>query len=203
MATKKVPASDEIYQIEVTLPGSDPPISRLLLVRADTTLGELHSVLQPGMGWENCHMHYFRAGAQRHGAHGFDGDPETKDENKVRVSDLLRRIGAKAVYTYDFGDDWRHAIVLKKRLAADPKMNHPVCIGGRGACPPEDCGGIWGYYDMLDAIQDPEHERHDEFREWLGEEFDPDAFSIDEVNRRLARLRPRTGKAARGWVPPQ
>lgn len=93
-------------------------------------------------------------------------------------------------YTYDFGDTWEHAILLEKRLPADASVHYPVCIGGKRACPPEDCGGIYGFYNLLEILGDPEHEEHEEMLEWAGE-FDPEAFSVDEVNQKFA---PR-----RGW----
>jgi hypothetical protein len=95
------------------------------------------------------------------------------------------------IYTYDFGDNWDHAIVLEKELPADPHAAYPVCADGQLACPPEDCGGIPGYYDLLDALADPSHPRHDELRDWTGDEFNPQAFSVDKINRLLAPARRR------------
>ena len=122
-------------------------------------------------------------------------DP-VENERTVRLSDVLRRVGAKFVYTYDLGDSWEHAIVLEKQLPVDPNAKYPVCTDGRLACPPEDCGGIPGFYDLVDAITDPKHERHEELRDWLGEDFDPLAFSVDGVNKILLPKR-RHSKASR------
>jgi len=96
------------------------------------------------------------------------------------------------VYTYDMGDFWEHAIVLEKRLPVDPNLKYPACLGGERACPPEDCGGIPGYYDLLEARRDPTDPRHGELLAWVGEEWNPDAFSIDDVNRSLHGRRRRT-----------
>jgi len=120
-----------------------------------------------------------------------------EDEGKAPLSSVLGRVGAKARYTYDFGDSWEHGIVLEKRLPADPDTAYPVCTGGQLACPPEDCGGIPGFYGLLDTIGDPSHDRHEESLDWLGDDFDPKAFSVDDVNRRLAFLHRRRGKASR------
>jgi pRiA4b ORF-3-like protein len=103
----------------------------------------------------------------------------------------LRRISAKAIYTYDFGDSWEHSIVLEKRLPAAPTIRYPICTDGQFACPPEDCGGIGGFYDLLDTLKDPAHEQHEELRDWVGGDYDPEAFSIEAVNRILTRLLPR------------
>jgi hypothetical protein len=198
MPTKKKSAPQEIYRIKVTLLGASPPIWRRLLVPADLTLAQLHDALQAAMGWEDDHLHEFRIGQQRFGVPDPDdrlmGIPDVSSERAVRLSTVLGRIGAKAVYTYDFGDGWEHAIVLEKRLPADPNLTYPLCTAGRRACPPEDCGGIGGFYDLLEAIRDPNHDRHEEMLDWVGDDFDPAAFSLDDVNRRLRPFQRSSGK---------
>jgi hypothetical protein len=93
---------------------------------------------------------------------------------------------------YDFGDDWEHDIVLEQVLAAEPGKVYPTCVAGKGACPPEDCGGPWGYADLRAALADPTHEQHDELRDWLALEtasdFDPSEFEIDAINDALGSL---------------
>ena len=96
------------------------------------------------------------------------------------------------VYAYDFGDSWEHSVVLEKQLPADPDTHYPICTDGKLACPPEDCGGIPGFYDVLDALDDPDHERIVELSDWIGDHFDPQAFSVDSVNRKLAPKRRRS-----------
>lgn len=201
MPAKKTWAPQEIYQIKVTLLDSSPPIWRRLLVPAGLTLEQLHHVLQAAMGWEDDHLHEFSSGSRRFGRPNpddrFMGVSDAEDERTVQLFTVLRRVGAKMLYTYDFGDGWEHGIVLEKRLPVDPAMTYPVCTDGRRACPPEDCGGIGGFYDLLDAISDPSHDRHEEQRDWLGDDFDPEAFSIDNVNRMITPTR-RRGKAPKG-----
>ena len=102
------------------------------------------------------------------------------------LSSVLARVGAKTIYTYDLGDTWEHSVALEKRLSADSNTAYPVCTGGQLACPPEDCGGVGGFYDLLDAISNPNHDQHKELRDWVGDDFDPKAFSVDDVNRKLA-----------------
>ena len=193
--TKTVEKPQEIYQIKVTLLGTDPPIWRRLLVPADLTLEQLHDVVQVAMGWEDCHMHEFRIGQQRFGEpdpmEQVLGGPRTASERTARLFSVLARVGAKAVYTYDFGDDWEHQIVLEKRLAPEPGRAYPACLAGERHGPPEDCGGIGGFDNLLEAIADPQHEQHEELLDWVGEDFDPEAFSVEEINRRLASLQRR------------
>lgn len=200
--TNTVDKPQEIYQIKVTLLGTDPPIWRRLLVPADQTLEQLHHVLQVAMGWDDCHMHEFRIGQQRFGTpdpmeRAFGGS-RPASERTARLFSVLGRAGIKAVYTYDFGDSWDHRVAVEKRLPPEPGRAYPVCLAGERHGPPEDCGGIPGFYNLLEAISDPEHEQHEELLEWLGGAFDPGAFSVDEVNRGLAPLQRRRIKAAAG-----
>jgi hypothetical protein len=198
--TTTVVGQPEIFQLKVTLLDTDPPIWRRLLVPADLTLEQLHDVLQLAMGWEDCHMHDFRVGRQRFGQpdpmEGAFGGPRTASERTACLSDVLARVGSKAIYTYDFGDSWEHQIVLEKRLAAEAGRAYPACVAGERHGPPEDCGGIPGFYNLLDAIADPEHEQHEDLLDWLGGDFNPEVFSIDDVNRRLAPLQRRRTKTA-------
>jgi len=112
------------------------------------------------------------------------GEVGMENENTVLLSGILAKPRSKAIYTYDFGDEWEHSIVIEKRLPADPNLTYPVCTGGQLACPPEDCGGLWGFYGLLEILSDPAHPRHEQMLNWSGE-FDNQAFSVDEVNRRL------------------
>ena len=192
MATKSESISD-IYQIKVPLLGTKPPIWRRLLVPADLTLAQLHNALQIAMVWEDGHMHEFRVGQRRFGhpepADPFMRMPRTESERTMRLSAVLGRTGAKMIYAYDFGDSWEHGILLEKQLLADPDTTYPVCTDGKLACPPEDCGGIPGYYNLLDALADPQNPEHEEMRDWIGDDFDPQAFSVDSVNQKLAPKR--------------
>jgi Plasmid pRiA4b ORF-3-like protein len=205
MPAKKSALPPEVFQLKVTLLGTMPPIWRRLLVPADLTLAQLHDVLQAAMGWQNCHMHEFSAGHRRFGEPNPEdrlmGMDPVENERPVRLFSLLGRAGAKVTYIYDMGDSWEHGIMLEKRLPADPGTAYPVCTGGERACPPEDCGGITGFYDLVDGLGDPAHEQHDELRDWVGDDYDPDVFSIEHVNRELTPLRRRQGKPSRGWAP--
>ncbi len=201
---KKISAvPGEVFQLKVTLLDTMPPIWRRVLVPVDLTLAQLHDILQATMGWQNCHLHEFTAGERHIGEPDPDdlsGMTEVEDERKVRLSSLLGKAGARLDYRYDMGDGWEHEIVLEKRLPADPGASYPVCTGGELACPPEDCGGIGGFYNLLDAIRNPAHEEREELLEWVGKDYDPDAFSIEHVNRMLKPSR-RRGKTSRVRAP--
>jgi len=170
--------------------GTKPPIWRRVLVPADLTLADLHGVIQAVMEWEDGHLHNFSIGNKKFGLPDPDdpmmADLGWADERRVRLCQVFGEAGAKAEYNYDFGDDWLHRIVVEKVLPPVPEAAYPVCTGGKLNGPPEDCGGVYGYYHLLDAIGDPEDEEHEDLLEWIGGGYNPDAFSVDEINRRLA-----------------
>lgn len=162
--------------LKVTLRGSKPPIWRRLVMPASASLGKLHTAIQAAMGWENSHLHAFEAGGRTYGARGMpDG---AADEGRVTLGALARGGHKHFTYTYDFGDSWDHLIVVEKVEAAGDGLAVPACTAGKRAGPPEDCGGIWGYYELLDALIDPDYPDRDERLEWLGEDFDPEAFDL-------------------------
>jgi len=188
--SKKKPGN--IYQLKVTLQGGTPPIWRRILVPGDVKLSQLHVVLQLVMGWYNCHFHQFISEGVLYGVSenmfGDDLDLGLEDESKCKLSQLLTQEKDFLLYEYDFGDSWMHKIVLEKIRPYEESLKVPSCIKGKRACPPEDCGGIWGYQGLLDIISDPTHAEYEEMREWTGEEFDPEAFSSEKINVRLAEL---------------
>jgi hypothetical protein len=173
------------YQLKIALEHSKPPIWRRVLV-ADCTLDVLHQVVQAAMGWTNSHMHMFQDGEDSFSDPRFGLDADDYDETQVRLSQLVANGCKKLRYWYDFGDDWWHTINIEKSLKPKSADTFPRCVKGSGACPPEDIGGIWGYYDFLDAIRNPRHERHAELMEWC-DDFDPDAFNLEETNKALER----------------
>jgi hypothetical protein len=187
-AIKMSKTNKPIYQIKVSLQGSKPPVWRRLLVSSDTSLSQLHQIIQTAMGWWDSHLHQFIVGDVYYGVPSPDAWYEVKDEHRAKLNQIAPQEKAKFVYEYDFGDDWRHAILVEKILPPDPAKKLPVCIKGKHACPPEDVGGIWGYETFLEAIADPEHEEHDSYLEWVGGAFDPASFDIDAINEQLRQL---------------
>jgi Plasmid pRiA4b ORF-3-like protein len=194
--TKRIKAAGEkapaptIHRLKVTLRGSEPPIWRRLEVPSDATLAQLHYIIQAAFGWENYHMWVFRTPTGDYGLK--DRELEHRDAVSQRLSDVASRRGARFGYTYDFGDDWEHDILVEAFTDAEPGTSYPRCIAGERACPPEDCGGIWGYQDLLEILADPDHGEHAERLDWLGldgaSQFDPAAFDVAEVNSALSPL---------------
>lgn len=168
-----------------------PPIWRRLLVPADTSLASLHGVILAAFGWHGGHMHAFET---PYGGFGMaDRELGHRAESPVTLEQVAPREKDKIQYTYDFGDDWVHEIVVEKVLDRDPALAYPRCTGGRRAAPPDDCGGGWEYAELVEILTDPQHPEHEERLDWLGladaKQFDPAAFDVDEVNQALAGLR--------------
>lgn len=182
------PPSGDVYQLKVTLKNTKPAVWRRIQV-PDGTLGELHAILQVVMGWQESHLHQFVVHGDYYGVpfdDGFDMGPETRDEEDLLISQIAGNAKkTKFVYEYDFGDGWLHEIVVEKMIQPAANVDYPRCVGGARACPPEDCGGPWGYADFLEAIGDPDHEEHERLTEWIGGDFDPEAFDPDAVNKQL------------------
>jgi hypothetical protein len=189
MPTSRTSVPSSIYQIRVTLKGVRPPIWRRLLVAGDTRLARLHDVLQIAMGWTDSHLHQFTAGGIAYGQPDREYGLDVRDERRVALSQVLAREKAKLAYQYDFGDSWEHDVLVEKILAPEPGVRYPICIAGRRACPPEDCGGIWGYAGFIEAIRDPQHPEHDDTLEWIGGDFDPEQLDLDAINQELSRIR--------------
>ncbi len=176
-----------IYQLKITLADIKPPIWRLVEVK-DGNLAKLHQVIQICLGWDSCHLWAFNIGGEEYGDDP-EGEMEMASARKVKLSQFVQAGIKKFSYLYDFGDSWEHVIQVAKVLQADPKAKYPRCVKGERACPPEDCGGSWGYADLLEALKNPEHEEHEEMLEWLGGGFDPEAFDLKAANRELAGMR--------------
>ena len=182
-----MPSSTDIYQIKVTLRHSKPPIWRRILVPGDITLAQLHDILQAVMGWYDAHLHQFIVEGTYYGVPDPDDYVEVKDERQIRLNQIVPGIPYKFVYEYDFGDSWEHELLVEKVLPPDKGTRYPVCIKGRRACPPEDVGGVWGYALFLEAIRDADHPEHEDYVEWIGGEFDPEAFDLDEINALISK----------------
>ncbi|MBI2787819.1 MAG: plasmid pRiA4b ORF-3 family protein [Elusimicrobia bacterium] len=182
-------AKTTTYQLKVTLLGTNPPIWRRIAVSGRISLGHLHGVLLDSMGWDGGHMHLFHVGKADYGEMHPDLD-HVEDQWEVRLCDVAPKEKKRFVWEYDMGDTWLHEIVVEKIDPAGPPLKGAsFCLDGARACPPEDCGGVYGYEDLLKAIRDPKHEGHGEMLEWVGGEFDPEAFDLKETNKALSRLK--------------
>jgi hypothetical protein len=192
-----------IYQFKVTLEEIQPPVWRRFQVRSGITFRELHKTLQVVMGWWNYHLHLFQVGSltitdrETLAEWGENGIPD----NVARLNKHVKQEGTTFTYEYDFGDSWEHELVLEQILPAEGTASidyldkpgtgsaeaavYPRCLAGERACPPEDCGGVWGYENFLEAIQNPQHPDHDSYVEWRGGTFDPELFDLNKVTQQF------------------
>jgi len=174
-------AADRVLSLKVTLKRTKPPIWRRILVPESMTLGELSEAILAAMGWDGGHLHAFDVDGRRY------GDPATTDEvaddSRATLKALLESGVKRFGYTYDFGDGWEHTIAIEKTEGPVPG---PACVAGARKCPPEDCGGVWGYAELLEILADPGHPEREERLEWIGGEFDPEEFDVAEADKRLA-----------------
>lgn len=161
-------------RLRVTMREVEPRVERVIDVPAAITLDELHEVLQVAIGWTDSHLHQFRTEDAVYAVPFEDWGEDEVDERGVRLSTLPHRF----VYAYDLGDNWQHDVELLGR-----GDEQPGCVGGQGACPPEDCGGVGGYADLLEALADPRHPEHEAMRTWVGDRLQP--FDQDATTRRV------------------
>jgi len=184
---------EHIYQIKVTLRGTQPPIWRRIQVWSNVTLLQLHRILQVAMGWTDSHLHQYRRGSTYYGTRDPEFGVERESERSKRLGDVLVRPRARMVYEYDFGDGWEHDVILEKIVPVAPGRRFPLVLAGRGACPPEDVGGVGGFYHFLEALENSQHPDHDDMVEWWGETFSAEFPGLDDINRALARGRKQRG----------
>lgn len=182
---------NRIYQIQINLKGSKPKIWRRLLIESDLLLSDFHQIIQVAMGWTDSHLHQFATKKKNYRAKYLYDDiqfDESWDEDidvdykNTKVSDLLKKEKDKLFYEYDFGDSWEHDIILEKILPKDKNTFYPICLAGKMKCPPEDCGGMSGFEDMLEILKDPSHEEYEEYLVWTGGGFNPKEFDKDAIN---------------------
>lgn len=170
-----------IYQFKITLVGSRPPIWRRVLVPAHFTLKELHEVIQNTFDWEQSHLYSFEHLGKRY-------DDENPKSISKKLSELNIKEKSQLEYTYDFGDNWEHTVLLEKIITQEKEKIYPCCIAGNMAAPPEDAGGVWGYEHKRAILEDKNHPEYEALLEWMGEDFDADAFDQEAINERLRNL---------------
>jgi hypothetical protein len=176
-------SSGAVCQLKITLQDIEPEIWRRVLIRRTTSLARLHEIIQETMGWQNYHLYEFSIRGERFEA----PDPEAigKDATAAKLKDLRLEMGESFQYTYDFGDDWCHEILLEDYLPAEQNRLYPACIGGARACPPEDSGGAGRYAELLQILQNPEDPDFADMMAWVGDDFNPEAFDVQATNRIL------------------
>ncbi|MBV9824589.1 MAG: plasmid pRiA4b ORF-3 family protein [Alphaproteobacteria bacterium] len=186
MSTEDNLSPETIVTLRIDLIDSDPPIWREVEVPTAITLRQLHTIVQAAMEWEDAHLWEFTIGREPIGS---------SRATKLTLQDLLRPRVTRLLYTYDMGDCWEHQLTLTKPRAADPALTYPRYISGENPAPPEDCGGIPGFYAQIEALADPNHPDHDDAKEWFGD-FDPNHFDAQPIKDRLARIANRRPKAS-------
>jgi hypothetical protein len=159
-------------------------------VRGDLSLERLHTVFQEAMGWQDSHLHEWTVSGRRYGQPEPD-EPEYDVEKEwlLTLREAAPLVGARFEYLYDFGDGWAHEVLAERIDPPDPELRAAECVAGERACPPEDCGGPPGYDLFRKAIRNPRHPEHRELLRWIGGHFDPDAFDLAAVNRKLRLLK--------------
>ena len=182
---------EKVYQLKIWLDEIEPCIWRKFEVASNVRLDQFHEIIQIIMGWTNSHLHSFKVGEDEYNMPDPDNESFNEgllDERKAKLTDLVARPKDRFVYVYDFGDNWEHVVELIEIKEPQKGVKYPVCLDGQRACPPEDCGGPWRYPELLEILKDPDHEEYEELLEWIGEEFDSEAFDIKETNDTLRHL---------------
>ncbi len=189
-----LPAVPNIYQLKVTLQGTSPPIWRRLVVPGNLNFERLHLVIQDAMGWWNEHLHSFEVGNVEIGVPDPGGISFGKpvQSEKQYTLDRVARTHPRFTYLYDFGDSWAHDIVVEEVTTGE--LTAPRCVAGERACPPEDCGGVWGYTALVEGLTDETHPRHGEVTEWVPDGWSPEHFELEAADRRVATHRPQPGR---------
>jgi hypothetical protein len=185
-------ANPSIYELKITLLDITRPIWRRVQVPSTIRLSRLHDVFQIVMGWTDSHIHQFEKDEKHYAVPDpeFEDDIKIIDEGPVPLDTVLLAEGDSMIYVYDFGDNWRHEVILEKILASDAATSpKPVCLAGERRCPPEDVGGPMGYEEFLNVIFEPGHEQFGQLRVWSGGTFHAEEFDVEAVNKILERMK--------------
>jgi hypothetical protein len=185
MSSAEDKTAETIATLRIDLLDTDPPIWREVEVPTAMTLKQLHAVIQAAMDWEDAHLWEFAIGRERIGS---------SRAAKLRLHDLLGPRKTKLTYIYDFGDCWEHQLTFSRTRSAEPGVGYPRYVAGENAPPPEDCGGIPGFYAQLESLADPKHPDHEQIKEWLGD-YDPNTFDELPIKYRIGRIAVRRNAA--------
>ncbi len=181
----------QLFQLKIQLKNVKPAVYRVVLLPESASFFQLHKAIQEAMGWEDYHL--FQFFKQRDVSISIPNKEydwnEVLDAQKIKLNEWLNKVKDTITYEYDFGDGWEHAITLEKITENERKVTYPECIRGKRSCPPEDCGGPWGYENLLAVLADKKHPEHEGMQEWIGEGFDPEYFDIEVVNKLLKKIK--------------
>lgn len=177
-----------VHTLRISLLHVEPTVWRRFVLPSETKLPKFNRMLEAVMGWEGYHLHMFEVADLRIGQPD-DFSTDIIDERHLVLEQLLSRVGSQLQWSYDFGDGWEHDVVVEAIEAPSPDVRYPTCTAGERACPPEDCGGVWGYEELRVALADPAHAEHEHLRDWAGAGFDPDAFDQMAATARVRQVR--------------
>ena len=174
---------DFVFQFKIILKHISPPIWRRIQVPETYTFWDLHVAIQDSMGWTDSHLHefYIHGKDVTIGIPNDEYDHDILPERSERIRDYFRTDKDSCNYNYDFGDYWEHKVVLEKILPVEKDRNYPICLNGKRACPPEDCGGVVGYEELIEILKNPDNDGYEEYYNWLGGEFKPEEFKLEDV----------------------
>lgn len=178
----------KIYQFKIELMGISPSIWRSVQLNDNTQLLDLHYAVQIAMGWYDSHLYQFKNNELIYGDPDALEDESVLDDSVVNVVDVFKAEKDSIDYVYDFEDNWEHKIILEKIIESPKPLEHMLCVGGKRNCPPEDCGGVAAYLDMLEVLKTPDTEEYTELIEWLGGEFDPEFFEMSIINESFKEI---------------
>lgn len=185
MSPKKKQTGPSAYQVKLTVQDIDPPIWRRLLISGEDTLADLHDAIQISFGWEDCHLHEFTIGKKQYGTQDEDYPPEVLDDEAYTLDQILKSKKTKFEYVYDFGDNWRVDVAVEDVQPLEPEQVYPLCVDGSRRGPAEDSGGPWGYVSKLETLGNPDDPDYADIVEWMGEDWDPEHFDLQEINAAL------------------
>ena len=179
-----IPFGPTVHVLRVSLRDVAPKVWRRVVVKSETPLRKLARLLEQSMGWDGYHLHMFDVAGILFGVPDEDAD-YVINEKAATVKHVLPRPGTSMRWDYDFGDGWEHDVVVEAIESPVDGKRYSVCLDGAGACPPEDCGGVTGYVELLLALADPRHPEHERLTTWAPDGFDPASFDLVEANRRM------------------
>ena len=183
--------ADEIAILRIELEGIEPLIWRRVAVRTEISLSEMHSVIQAAMGWLNCHLWTLEGGDRRFSMRLTDVPEwnERYENSDTTILGMLLHAGLRRMeYVYDMGDYWEHRVIVERLTAALPKMRYPQFLGGERRCPPEDCGGVPGYYEFLRNVTSEQQDKRAHALVWYGEVYDPEDIGTKKIVAALGRI---------------
>ena len=175
------------FYFKIQLVGvTKPPVWRKIVVPETISMLKFHEVIQAAFGWENSHLFEFRYAGQIACAIGIpdESDPEVLNASSISLRKIIHENGQKCTYIYDFGDNWVHSVILER--ISQEKIKKADCLAGKGACPPEDCGGVAGFESLKKILADPDNPEHLEMKEWLSlgpnDTWESNEFDLEDTS---------------------